>query len=539
MSHTKKKKKGGAFKTVIIILAVLIAVAGVLGFIYLEKNYVFVQGRMYPRGEAIDMRDSDVSIADYELLHKQYPEYTFLWNVALGGNTYDCLSRNISVGNFDADEIPVFAYFPELETVDVRTADCYSNIMKLIDTYPELEVLWNVKLGENTYGSDSTDIIISPDTDPDDIVKLLSYFPQLSFIDLRQIELTDEEIADVVAAYPDAVCEYSVSVGGILQDRHATELDFSGTEVSIRELIKAAPKFDSVEQITFGDRLLEFEEVTSLRESFNNAAVQCTLKVYDVKTDSFATELDFTGKSLSSTEDAKMAAACMPYLEKIIMCDCGISNEDMDELNRSIGDVRAVWTVYIHGVSPAMDYPCRTDQEAFALSKINQSFGVMTYETLEPLKYCTDLVTLDLGHCEELTSIKFCENMTHLKYLIVGNTMLTSLEGLENCNELYYLEAFLTNISDISAIMDKTSLKHLNLCYTKVDYHQLTGMTWLTRLWIKGATISGAELEELTSALPDTWIMTWNGDNSSVCYDWRYDDSYFEMRDNLGMPYMV
>ena len=30
-----------------------------------------------------------------------------------------------------------------------------------------------------------------------------------------------------------------------------------------------------------------------------------------------------------------------------------------------------------------------------------------------------------------------------------------------------------------------------------------------------------------------------NGDPSSVCYDWRCNDSYFDMRDNLGMFYMV
>lgn len=538
MSHTKKKKKGGAFKTILIILVLLIAVAGVVGFIYFEKNYVLVQGNVYPRGENIDMRDKDVSLADYELLKKQYPDYTFLWNVPIGGKSYDCLSKSISIGNFGADEIATFAYFTDLETVDATKADCYSNIMKLIDAYPGLEVKWNMKLGENTYSSDSTEIVISPDTDPDGIIKLLSYFPNLNAIDLRQIELSDEEIEKIIAAYPDAACEYSVSVGGILQDRHASELDFAGTEVSVRELVKAAPKFDSVEQINLGDTLLDMDEILELRESYGGAAVHCRLKVYGTETDSYATELDFSGQSLKDTGDAKKAAECMPYLEKIIMCDCGISNEDMDELNRSIGDVRAIWTVYIHGQYPAMDYPCRTDQEAFALSKINQAFGVMTYEMLEPLKYCTDLITLDLGHCEELTSIKFCENMTHLKYLIVGNTELTSLEGLENCNELYFLEAFLTKISDISAIMDKTSLKHLNLCYSPIDYHQLTGMTWLTRLWIKGATVSGAELEELTAALPDTWIMTWNGDNSSVCGDWRGDQSYYDMRDTLGMPYM-
>jgi hypothetical protein len=61
-------------------------------------------------------------------------------------------------------------------------------------------------------------------------------------------------------------------------------------------------------------------------------------------------------------------------------------------------------------------------------------------------------------------------------------------------------------------------------------------MTWLKRLWVArvGTTYKG--LQEIRSALPDTYVYidplhpTQGG--------WRYSDRYFEMRDLLGMHYM-
>ena len=41
-----------------------------------------------------------------------------------------------------------------------------------------------------------------------------------------------------------------------------------------------------------------------------------------------------------------LAVGSMAALKKIVMSDCGISNEEMDALNRKFDDVRVVWTVY-------------------------------------------------------------------------------------------------------------------------------------------------------------------------------------------------
>ena len=71
------------------------------------------------------------------------------------------------------------------------------------------------------------------------------------------------------------------------------------------------------------------------------------------------------------------------------------------------------------------------------------------------------------------------------------------------------------------------------------DYTQLFQMTWLDRLWFVKSGLSDVEQRTLIEALPNTEVSFYSLDDSSVDRGWRYHDSYFEMRDNLGMSYHV
>ena len=252
-----------------------------------------------------------------------------------------------------------------------------------------------------------------------------------------------------------------------------------------------------------------------------------------METPSDAEELDLSGIEISDTSDIDKAVGAMADLKKIIMSDCSIPDEEMDALNRKFDDVRIVWTVYIK------DYACRTDAVDFCISRITSRYGNITNEMVAPLKYCTDMVTLDLGHMN-FNDISFVENMPHLKYFIIGDTLTDDLSPLQNCYELYYLEMFITRVRDLTPLLDKTSLKHLNISYVDLDdYTQLSQMTWLDRLWYVNAPLTNPKRQEIIDALPNTEVAFSSPDGSSVDRSWRYNDSYFEMRDNLGMAYHV
>ena len=64
-------------------------------------------------------------------------------------------------------------------------------------------------------------------------------------------------------------------------------------------------------------------------------------------------------------------------------------------------------------------------------------------------------------------------------------------------------------------------------------------MPWLARLWMPYVKISSEELGELQAALPNTIIYAPPDDiMGSTGGGWREDQSYYDMRDIMGMPYL-
>lgn len=401
-SHVRRPRKKSKAPLIVGLILAIFVLAAVIALLWIESNCVLVGGKLYRQGDTIDLRGSEVSIAEYDELRARFPDSVILWNVPIGSRSFDSSSTSVSVDNYSEAEIDSFRYLPQLKTIDASDADCYDVIMKTIDAYPNCTVKYQVKL-----------------------------------------------------------------------------------------------------------------------------------RVYGTQVDSFAEELNYNGQYLGDTGDAERAASVMPYLRKLYMDNCGLSDEVLGALDDKFENLRVVWTVYIKG------FPCKTDADNFCVSKYSSSYGPLGDDLIDPIKYCKDMVTLDLGHMD-YTNLNFVKNMKHLKYLICGDTKVTDISALANLEEIYFIEMFLTPCSDFSVLANCKSLRHLNICYCPVaDYTQLKELSFLDRLWVKRCGLTDEQIAEIQEACPNTWIMVDNGDPSSVCYDWRCDDSYFDMRDNLGMFYMV
>ena len=237
-----------------------------------------------------------------------------------------------------------------------------------------------------------------------------------------------------------------------------------------------------------------------------------------------AEEIDLSGMEIESTQWVEERIRDMPKLQKVIMCDCGLGDEEMDALNRRYEDIRFVWTVQMGRIS------VRTDTNYFA-PVVTGDF--VTEIDLEPLKYCTDVVAVDLGHMAVRTC-DWARNMPKLQYLILADTGITDISPLASCENLIFLELFLTAVRDYSPLLSCTRLEDLNLCYSYGSAEPVKQMTWLKRLWWDGNPYETKGLEEY---LPDTECNFSSG--SSTGGTWRLGQRYKEQRDILGMPYCV
>ena len=228
------------------------------------------------------------------------------------------------------------------------------------------------------------------------------------------------------------------------------------------------------------------------------------------------------------------------------MCKCGIEDEEMDLLNKKYEDIRFVWTIYLGGprASRYPRYELRTDTTYFisSLQIGEENAYKLTDETAAPLKYCTDMIALDLGH-NKLTNCEFCRNMPKLRFFIAaGNFQFADLSALADCKELFYVELMFCPVSDLSPLLACKELRHLNVsaCPTRDSVRSvISQMTWLERLYMAGRTCYYPEDTAYVYSdefLPNTekWLL-----GLDFYGPWRTHPAYFEMRDALGGAYYM
>ena len=157
MAVRKRRKKNNAAPMAALLLLIALAIGAV---VYIHSHYYIAMGSFYRKGEPIDLSGKTVSVRQYKEIARRCGDSEIYWDVPIGQWRYDCRSEAIAVGNFPADEIENFAFFPSLRYVDARPADCSAEIMELIRRYPALDVQWNVPVGARRFDSRSEEITV-------------------------------------------------------------------------------------------------------------------------------------------------------------------------------------------------------------------------------------------------------------------------------------------------------------------------------------------------------------------------------------------
>ena len=593
---TRRRKKKKSFAPVA--LLVLIA-AAVFAFGYIYTRYNVTMGSFFPKGEPIDLRDKTVSVKEFKSISRRFPDAEVLWNVPIGEWSYDCTSEEIAVGNFSMDEVEYFSYLPALRYVDARGADCSDEILELIRRNPELDVRWMVPIGGKRFDNRSEELVIGdfsmdelelfdcfdslrridataadcyeeilalreklgedvelkweveiggvrfycttkeltlPEGVPaGEVNEKLAYLPDTRMVDTTNVHYEKSELATLRAAYPRIRFLYKVTIAGESYRSNTENINISeNAKLDLEELLSHGEDFPELKIINLGSRHMELDDIVAIREAYHDVEVICRTTVCGKDCSTDWKELDLSGRRIEDLGEAEKAILAMARLEKLYLCDCGIDSETLAALRDKYADrAQVVWRVYLNG------FGCRTDADNFCMSKYSNEWGSLPYRNAEPIKYCTQMVTLDLGHAN-FDRVDFVSTMPHLKYLIFCSAPVESLEPLRNLTELYYLEIFFTQVHDLEPIMKLPNLQHLNISHQRLDdYTQLFEMKQLKRLWWVDSGLTEEQQNELKAALPDTQICFWAWETNAVGNYWRDDPSYREMRDNLGMNYNV
>ena len=527
------------------VLAVLIW----FGWQRLEQDYVFWNGILLPRDaqtldisgkklrrpeafleipdlRQLDARDTGMTVEQYEWMTEQMPRCHILWDVPIGKNGYGQDTAELSVEALTDADIHALQYLENLTRIDTGSWQDHARISLLQEQYPNCVVHYTVELGGERWPWDAVSLAVA-DADSAELMQKLELFPQLESILLTGNVPELEMLKNLQAQFPEVLFLWKMELLGRELETDMEYLDLSGAALQdTRQLEDLLPLFLNLKMVRLDDSGLEESQCIALAKQFPEIhfIFDVTIGDHILRTD--AVEIDISNTPMENTEQIESLLPCFKDLEKVVMCQCGISSEDMDALNQRHEDVRFVWSVNLAGV----DF--RTDAVHFTPNR----WGLKcTDENIYDLRYCTDMVCVDVGHAFRLTNCEWVSYMPDLKYLILAETGISDLTPLTDHKNLIFLELFLSKVTDYSPLTTCKALEDLNLCYTQGSYEPIAEMTWLKRLWWSGSWKARTKLPEL---MPESVQMEFLS-LSSTGRGWREGQHYYDMRDFIGMEYMV
>lgn len=218
---------------------------------------------------------------------------------------------------------------------------------------------------------------------------------------------------------------------------------------------------------------------------------------------------------------------CFSGLEEVTMYNYRYSVKEMEAVMAAFPQIKFNWTIRIN------TYLIRSDSTAFSTAKGRQD-PRYTAGMLDALKYCENLVALDVGH-NNVSDLSFLKYWPDLKRLICIDSRkpVTDISPLADLDDLEYIELFMQNITDISPLAGKTKLLDLNLCYNDVtDLTPLHSCVNLERLWIsRNYHLPQEQIDALQAALPNLVIETKTVKSTEA--GWREHPRYFIMKESF------
>lgn len=294
-------------------------------------------------------------------------------------------------------------------------------------------------------------------------------------------------------------------------------LDLSGMTsedvAAVAEAIAELPELKSV-------NLMPEEEGTSLLLSDVVTLKEAAPDVH------FVYEFDLFGSNISTSdaevqyvkvqignegeETVRQALTILDECEYFLLDDCGIDDEIMAGIREDFPDTKVVWRVHVGWKTALTDDPI-----------IRMTHGIDDTMT-GPLKYCNEVVYMDLGHDAGITDISFIEYMPCLECLILSDAKFTDLTPVTYCPNLTWLELISCNqIENLSVIGEMESIKYLNISHTNTrDISGIMNMN-LDRFCCIGNYVSKEDFEAFKEAHPDCMSVS---SGNPYGYAWRYDD---------------
>lgn len=513
---------------VVILLVLVLAIAGILGFMWYRNNHIFVEDAVYPiDSQYLDLREEDISFEHYESLRAQLPDCEILWMVPFHGGKYASNTQSLQVSSLSTEDVAQIAkYFPDLKTLDATECDQYDVLAAAEEALPACEVRYDVYLGGPVIDHNAA-TLITGFSEADDFETLktnLAYLPNLQTLKLTDPALSLEQMEELCAAYPQIAISRTVGILGLEYETDTTELDLSAVSPeNLAEVVKKLPLLPNLSYLELmaqdGTSPMTKTDVKMLMEAAPNAVIHYSFDFHGYTISTADEEVHIVNKKIGEEglPEVREILDIMTNCKRFVLENCQIPNETMAQLREDYRDkTKIVWRVS-YGKGSTM-----TDAE------IIRAVYDLVDDNCHNLIYCEDARFMDIGHNEWLDGCDFVAGMKSLEYVIVSGAPIKSLEPFRNCKNLRVLEiAFCEYIEDLSPLADCENLQMLNISNTHAyDLSPLDDLP-LTHLCVRNnpsgrCRLSQEEQDRVIAQHPDCWISFSGAQPYGV--GWRYDE---------------
>ena len=283
--------------------------------------------------------------------------------------------------------------------------------------------------------------------------------------------------------------------------------------IAVAESIVELPELKTINLMPEEEETsLLLSDVVLLKEAAPDVHIVYEFDLFENHISTSDTEVQYINTQIGNEgeESIRQALTILDECEYFLLDDCGIDDEIMAGIREDFPDTKVVWRIHVGGKSALTD-----DQIIRMTHSLNDS---MT----EPLKYCNEVLYMDLGHNSGITDISFIENMPLLECLILSEAQFKDLSPVANCHNLIWLELiYCLSFDDISVISEMDSIKYLNISNTKIsDISGIMNMN-LERFCCIENRVKKEDFEAFKELHPDCLSVS---TGTPYGYAWRYDD---------------
>ncbi len=474
----------------------------------------------------LDLRDTGLTAEEFEALQAALPQCSIAWDVPFQGAFYPEDTTHLTVSVLAEEDIRMLAYFTQLESIDATGCRDLAAVRRLLEACPGCRIDYVVPLNGRLLTPEIQSLTLGADS----IQALSQALALLPYV--REVDATQSRdyagLRTLQQQYPQVRIRCAVSLSGQTVDDTVTELRVQDPD--LRELKTALEFFPGLQTLQLSGQLPDNVQLHALQQQYPHVRIDWKFTLCGITVSTLDQTLDLSDIPVGSTDEIEQALPYFYDLQTVDMCDCGISSQDMAAMAQRHPQVRFIWKVQI-----GRSIRIRTD--ATYLMPFQYGVTLTDADTAE-LKYCVDMLCLDLGH-SQITNVSFLAYMPKLQYLTLGETPVRDISPMAGLQELVFAELFLTNVQDYSPLLSCPKLQDLNISYAiPKDMTVLCQLKQVKHLHLKGLWQEDWQ-QQLRQALPDTTLVfAGTGDISSTGDGWRSLENYYKMRDILGMPYM-